>query len=256
MSRCSGRGRGSRVKGCKSPECRLVRRRCLPQSEEWDQSGKTQQIRRRHGSSHFKIHRHADAAPCCCVMLSLWLQDVRPCVHRMGCAFLGIRHSKQMCSSWANRPATGSVASCWMTFFWASWAKSSSDKTPSEPFFKNFFFQEGLILTRRINLPAQLHWAMLAGGNSVWGMNSERFPGKIVQLSPINSNSRQDKPDDVKHTHGQTHPYIQPLDMTCTRMTMTWFCSLEISKQCDWLSGSKRSLARLSKSNWSVHVSS
>lgn len=69
---------------------------------------KTQQIMRQHGSSHFKIHRHADAAPCCCVMLSLWLQDVKPCVHRTAvCAFLGIRHREPMCSSWANRPPMG-----------------------------------------------------------------------------------------------------------------------------------------------------
>lgn len=30
-----------------------------------------QQIVRQHGSSHFKIHSHADAALCCCAMLSL-----------------------------------------------------------------------------------------------------------------------------------------------------------------------------------------
>lgn len=76
---------GGAENGCESSECRLARRGCLPQSEKWDQSGKTQQIMSKRGSSHFKIHRHVrtlgvdtDAAPCCCVMLSLWLQDVKP----------------------------------------------------------------------------------------------------------------------------------------------------------------------------------
>lgn len=79
-------GGAGRENGCESSECRLARRGCLPQSEKWDQSGKTQQIMSLRGSSGFKIHRHVrtlgvgtDAAPCCCcVMLSLRLQDVKP----------------------------------------------------------------------------------------------------------------------------------------------------------------------------------
>lgn len=90
---------GGRENGCESSECRLARRGCLPQSEKWDQSGKTQQIMSKRGSSHFKIHRHmrtlgvdTDAAPCCCVMLSLWLQDVKP-LHPSDGLFVRLRIS-------------------------------------------------------------------------------------------------------------------------------------------------------------------
>lgn len=108
---------GGRENGCESSECRLARRGCLPQSEKWDQSGKTQQIMSKRGSSHFKIHRHVRtlgvdrhgrSTVLLCDVKSVITRCKTPAsIGRAVCAFADIHHEKQVCSSWVNRPPTG-----------------------------------------------------------------------------------------------------------------------------------------------------
>lgn len=153
---------------------------------------KKQQIMRQHGSSHFKIHRQADAAPCCCAMLSLWLQDVKACVHRTGCLCVPGYPSQESNVLFVDKsPTNGGL------LLPAEWhfSEAAEPNPAATRYLRSLFFFFWLSFPGGINFD----WAdkpdiavTLSTSRQKQHVNSERSPGKIAQLYPISSNTMQD----------------------------------------------------------------